>query len=147
MWALLTALPGVLKGLFGTVNHVTDAISNEKIAVVNAKTEEERIAAQERVNTLTMKRDVMIAEAATSKINIRMRAALACCVLVILAKILIWDHSVGPFYGCVGKLEGAAAKACAAFTTDALGSDIWQVIMVVIGFYFLSEVATFFKRK
>lgn len=147
MWSLLTALPSLITSVFGTVNSVTQSLANEKVRLANAANDAERIEAQERVNTLTLRRDVMIAEAASSKINIRMRAALALCVLVILAKILIWDHSVGPFFGCVGRLEGAAAKACAVFTTDALGSDIWQVIMIVIGFYFLSEAATFFKRK
>lgn len=148
MWKLLTSIPGLITGIFGSINHVTDALTNEKIALANAQTDKERIAAQERVNTLTLKRDTMIAEAATSKINVRMRAAMAACVLVVLAKILIWDHSVGPFFGCVGKITDAAqVAACHMFTTDALGSDIWQVIMIVIGFYFLSEVATFFKKK
>lgn len=147
MWSLITALPSLITSIFGTVNSVTQTLASEKVRLANAANDAERIEAQERVNTLTLRRDTMIAEAATSKINVRMRAALAFCVLVVLAKILIWDKAIGPFFGCVGKLEGAAVQACASFNTDALGSDIWQVVMVVIGFYFLSEAATFFKRK
>lgn len=147
MWSLITSLPGLITGIFGSINHVTDALTNEKIAVANAQTENERIAAQERVNTLTLKRDLMIAEATTSKLNIRMRFALALCVFVILAKIFVWDKSIGPFFGCVGRLSLDAAAACHMFVTDPLDDNLWHVVMVVIGFYFLSEAATFFKKK
>jgi hypothetical protein len=147
MWSFITSIPGLVTGLFGSINHITDAIGNEKIAVLKAQTEEDKIAAQERVNSLTLKRDLMIAEAATSKLNIRMRFALAACVLVIIAKIFVWDKAVGPFFGCVGRLSAEAAAACHMFVTDPLDDNLWHVVMVVIGFYFLSEAATFFKKK
>ena len=50
MLALFTALPSLISGLFGTVNGITNAIANEKIAAITATTDEARIAAQERVN-------------------------------------------------------------------------------------------------
>lgn len=146
--AFLTGLPGMLSGMFGTINHVTDALTNAKIAQMNATTDQEKIAATERVNTLTLRRDVMIAEAATTKLNVYMRFALAGCVLIILAKIFVWDKSVGPFFGCVGKYADAAKiAACQMFVTDPLDDNLWHVVMVVVGFYFLSEAATFFRRK
>jgi hypothetical protein len=146
MWELISAVPSLLKGIFGTVNHVTDALANEKIAVVNATTEQERIAAQERVNTLTLRRDVLINEGRFTRLNVVMRFAIACCVLVILAKILVWDKSVGPFFGCVGKLTTPEALECRQFVTDALDPNLWHLIMVVVGFYFLSEAATILRR-
>ena len=147
MWSLITAIPGLISGIFGTVNHVTDALTNEKIALANAQTDNERIAAQERVNTLTLKRDVMISEGAFTRLNVVMRFCLALCVLVIMAKIFIWDKSIGPFFGCVGRLTAPEALECRSFVTDPLDPNLWHVVMVVIGFYFLSEAATIFRRK
>jgi hypothetical protein len=139
IWALLTGLPGMISGLFGTINHVTDAITNEKIAARNAQSEDERTAANERVATLQMRRDVMIAEAG-SKLNARIRAGLALGPLVILLKIFIWDKTIGSFMGCAGP-AAAHDASCKTFVTDPLDPNLWQVVMVVLGFYFLSEGA------
>lgn len=139
MWAILTALPGLLKGMFGTIDNITNAISNEKIAGINATTDQERIASQERVSTLQMRRDVMIAEAG-SKTNMRIRAGLALGPLVLLLKIFIWDKVVGSFASCAG--PSALHKiGCETYITDPLDPNLWQVVMVVLGFYFLSEGA------
>jgi len=139
MLQFLMGLPAMISGLFGTINHVTDAISNERIAGLNATTDRERIASNERVNTLQMRRDVMIAEAG-SKLNARIRAALALGPTTILAKIFIWDKVVGSFYGCAGP-SGMHKAGCETFITDPLDPNLWQVVMVVLGFYFLSEGA------
>lgn len=151
MWNIITAIPALITGLFGSINGITSAISNEKLALITAGTDQERIEAQERVNTLTLRRDVMIAEAAGgSKANSYMRLALGCCALVPLAKILVWDKAVAPFFGCVGRLSGEAAEACHMFTTDALDPNLWWVVTTVVGFYFLAEtslaVTKVFKR-
>lgn len=140
--SLLGGIPGLISGLFTTVNGITAAISNEKIAVINAKTAQEATEAQERVNTLSMRRDVMIAEAAQSKLNIYIRACLALGPMVLLFKIFIWDKAMGPFFGCVGKVIDKVGTDCKMFTTDSLDPNLWQVVMVVLGFYFLCEGAT-----
>jgi hypothetical protein len=139
IWGLVTALPSFLSGLFGTINHVTDALANEKINARNAQTEEERIGANERVATLTLRRDVMLAEAG-SKLNARIRAGLAAGPLVILLKIFVWDKTIGSFMGCAGP-AAAHDASCKTFVTDPLDPNLWQVVMVVLGFYFLSEGA------
>lgn len=131
----LTAVPAFLSGLFGTINHVTDALSNEKIAVINAKTEAERLASQERVNTLTLRRDLMIAEAATSGLNIKMRFIIALGPASILLKIFLWDKVIGSFIGCSQAIPGT----CKIFVTDSLDQNLWQVVSIVVGFYFLCE--------
>jgi len=43
MWSMLL---GLIPGLFSTVNGITNAIANERLALINAKTEQERIAAK-----------------------------------------------------------------------------------------------------
>ncbi len=120
-----------------SVNKITDAISNEKIAVINAKTDEERIAAQERVNTLQARRDVLIAESAVSRLNIWIRAGFASGPLVVLIKLFVWDKAIGSLVGCSQALKGT----CLRFTTDSLDDNQWHVIWIVVGFYFLYEGA------
>jgi hypothetical protein len=138
MLKLLFSIPSLLTGLFNLGGQITAAISNEKIAVINATTEEERIAAQERVNTLTLRRDTMIAEAATSTLNVKMRFLLALGPMSVLLKIFLWDKVIGSIAGC----SQAAVHTCGIFVTDPLDGNLWQVVMVVLGFYFLCETAS-----
>src|ERR1019366_513486 len=91
MLALFTALPSLISGLFGTVNGITNAIANEKIAAITATTDEARIAAQERVNSLSMQRDVLVADAAHSKLDLYIRSGIALGPMFYLLKIFIWD--------------------------------------------------------
>lgn len=136
--SLVMGIPGLISGLFGTINGLTTAISNQKIAVINAATEEERIHAQERVNTLQSRRDVLIAEAGSgSRINLIMRCALAIGPCSVLLKVFLWDKVIGSLVGC----SQAEAGTCGRFVTDALDANLWQVITIVLGFYFVSEVS------
>lgn len=136
MWALLTSIPGLISGLFGSINHITDAISNEKIAGLNARTQEEQIKSNERVRTLEARRDLMIAEAGTSRFNIYTRTLLALGPASVLLKIFLWDKVVGSFAGCSGFTPPGT---CKMFLTDALDANLWTVITAVVGFYFLTE--------
>jgi cadmium resistance protein CadD (predicted permease) len=140
----LASLPGILSGLFGTLNGITAAISNEKINAQNAATEQERIHAQERVNTLQARRDLMIAESAHSNLNIIVRSFIGGAVAIVLVKLLVWDKVVGSLVGCAGK--AGAALRCATFNTDPLDDNQWKVISVVVGFYFLYEASTAVSR-
>jgi hypothetical protein len=76
MIAGLLSLAGALPSL-GTVNGITNAISNEKIAALTATTQQEQIASQERSNTLQMRRDVLIADATHGSWDIWIRSAIA----------------------------------------------------------------------
>lgn len=138
MWSLITAIPGLLSGLFGTLNNITNAIKDEKIAQLNAKTDEERIASQERINTLEQRRAVLIAEASVSKANIWVRSFMALPTGFVLWKLMVWDKVVGSFAGCSGHtLPGT----CKMFLTDPLDDNQWKIIIIVVGFYFLYEGA------
>jgi cadmium resistance protein CadD (predicted permease) len=143
MWALLTGIPGLIAGLFGSINHITDAISNEKIALINAKTQEEQIAVTERVKTLEAKRDLMIAEAGASRLNIWVRSFIALGPASFLLKVFLYDKVIGAFLGCSGK---TAPGTCGTFVTDPLDPNLWQVISIVLGFYFLYEGAVGITR-
>lgn len=136
---MLSFLLGLIPGAFTTINGITAAISNERIKKLDAETEQERIAADERIKSLEAKRSVLVAEAGTSKINAVMRAAIAASVVVVLAKLFVWDKVIGSFSGCAGPLGGALE--CATFRTDPLDKNQWGIIVAVVGFYFLYEGA------
>lgn len=143
MWELITGLPGLISGFFGTINGITKALSDAKIEQIRATTQEEKIHADERVRTLEGRRDLMIAESTTSKLNIYVRSAIALGPASVLLKIFLWDKVVGSFAGCAGRqLPGT----CQTFLTDSLDPNLWQVVMVVLGFYFLYEGATSLTR-
>lgn len=119
---MLNLILGLIPGLLTTVNGVTNAIANEKIAVVNATTDQERIAAQERVNTLQAQRDVLLADSNRSSLDIWVRAAYAIGPAIYLNKIFIYDKVLG-----LG-------------STDALDPNLWYVVMCIIGFYTLHSI-------
>lgn len=119
LFALINPLAGVAK-----------SIAQYKIAQQSALTDQERIHAQEMVQTLQARRDVMIAEAGSGYgwINALMRGLLAFGPMVYLNKIYIWDKVLG--WG----------------STDRLDDHLWNVVMAVVGFYFLYEITARWKR-
>lgn len=114
----------IIGPLFETINGVTKAISNERIALINAKTEEQKIASAERIKTLEARRDVMVTE--KTKANAYVRAGLALPVILIVWKLLVWDKAFGEWTGG---------------HTDKLSDLDKQLIMAVVGFYLLYEGA------
>lgn len=132
MWAILTALPALISGMFSTVNGITNAIANEKIAALTATTDQDRIAAQERVNSLSLQRDVLVADAQHSKLDLYMRSMIAFGPACYILKIFLWD------------------KVLAAWTngrTDPIDPNLWTVVMVILGFYFVTTTARMFAPR
>lgn len=117
---ILSSLPG----LFTTVNGITGAISNERLKLIQAKTDQDKIASEERITSLQAKRDVLIAESGRSNINAIIRGSIGGSVAFLLGKIYIWDKALGTW------TQGS---------TDALDPNLWNVIMATIGFYFVYE--------
>lgn len=122
MWAIL----GLIPGLFSTVQGITSAITNEKIHLASSQNESDRIASQERIATLQAKRDIMLAESGSSRLNAIIRACIGGSVAFLLAKIFVWDKALGTY---------------TSGHTDPLDSNLWSVVMATIGFYFLYEGA------
>jgi hypothetical protein len=114
MWNLLL---GLVPGLLTTVNGITTAISNERIAKISAATDQEKVEIDERIKTLEAQRDVLIADSTHSNLDLTMRTILAAGPAFILAKIFMYDKV----------FEG----------TTSLSPELWNVVMVTIGFYFL----------
>ena len=117
MWSMLL---GLIPGLLNTVNGITTAISNERIARINAATDQEKVEIDERIKTLESQRDVLIADSTHSNLDLTMRTVLAAGPAFILAKIFIFDKGFAWYEA-----------------TTPLSPDLWNVIMITIGFYFL----------
>lgn len=116
---------GFLMGLINPFERVITEIAKAKVAAANAQTDRERIAAEERAKALETKRDVLAAEA-SSGVNVLARAFLMLPVGILLWKVLAYDKALGQWTGG---------------HTDALDGNLWWVITVVLGFYFLADVA------
>jgi len=129
--SLIGGLPALIAGLFGTINGITNAISNEKIALITATTQQEQIAANERINALQQRRDVLIADAAHGSLDIWIRSMIAIGPAMYLFKIFAIDKVFGFIFHT---------------RTDTLDPNLWNVVMVVLGFYFLSETSTRITR-
>ena len=123
---MLASLLALVPGLFTTISGITNAITNEKINLAQSQNEADRIASQERITALQARRDVMLAESGTSKINGIIRAMIGGSVALYLGKIFIID-----------KVFGFWTQT----STDPLDSNLWKVVTATIAFYFLYEGA------
>lgn len=125
-WLISGGLTAILNPLANIAGKIADA----KVELAKAETDKEKIAAQERVNTLEQRRAVMVAEAGSGHgwINAAMRAAFALPFVIYNAKLVLWD------------------KVLALGSTDPLSANLVQIEMICIGFYFLHETSTAVTR-
>lgn len=136
----ILALIGIIPSALSTVDGITNAISNAKIAAIKAQTDEERIKAQEEVSGLEARRDVLISQASipgVGKINACMGFLLALGPLLILLK-LGFDKAIGPFYGCTNPYVTRLPDYCFMFRTDPVDPNVWWVIGAVVSFYLVA---------
>lgn len=124
MWAILL---GLLPQAFTAVGNITSAISNAKIAAINAKTDQERVKAEENVRTLEAQRDVLIEDSKHSNLDIYIRTFIAIGPAAYIFKIFMYDKVLGYW---------TEAK------TDSLDPNLWTVVTAILGFYFLSTAIT-----
>lgn len=121
------AILGFFKALIDPVSRVAGKIADAKVEIAKAQTDRERIAAEERLGGLEARMAVLVAESG-DPLNRIMRFLLALGPMLYLNKIFIWDK--------VFKLG----------VTDPLSGDLWKVVVAVIGFYFLYDIASRWKR-
>jgi hypothetical protein len=114
-------------GLGGIAAELGDAYE----ARLKATTDRDKLVADQRIAQIQARAEVQKAEAAGSPINAIMRAVIASSAAIFLFKVLVWDKALGQW------THG---------TTDALDPNLWNVIMVVLGFYFLYETVDRLRR-
>jgi len=140
MWSLIL---GLIPGALNTINGITNAISNQKIAAIKAKTDEERIAAEENVKVLEARRDVLLSAQERSKFPIIIQSLLGLCAVAIVAKLAVWDKVIGSFAGCAG--DAGKLAGCETFTTDPLGTDLSMLVAAAVAFYLVTTSRLFNK--
>lgn len=117
-----------LWALIDPITKITNAILEYKTKLADAKTEQERIAAQERISVLEARKAVLVAESG-SRLNSIIRACFALPFVIFNAKCVLWD------------------KVLKLGTTDPLSAELFQVEVACIGFYFLYDMTTRIFRK
>jgi hypothetical protein len=118
----------LLLGLIDPISRIAGKIADVRIERAKAETDREKIAADERIKSLEARRDVMAAEAPFTRLNVLMRGFIAIGPALYLNKIFIWDKVLG--WG----------------RTDPLDTNLWSVVIAVISFYFLYDIAARLKR-
>ena len=117
----------ILLGLVDPISKITNKIIDLRIQQSNAQTQQDKIRADEEVSKLQAQRDVLIAESG-SKINALIRILFAFPCAVYINKLILIDKVFG--WG----------------STDDLSSNLWFIVMTVIGFYFVQSIASIIKR-
>jgi len=120
------AVAGFVGDLLAPVNGIIKSLADAKVQLKNAENDEQRIFQQERINALNAKMNLQLGEAPFTRLNAMTRTAAAAGPIIVLLKIFVWDKALGQWTGGY---------------TDPLGEQLWQVIMVVLGFYFVSDMA------
>lgn len=116
MWSVLSSI-GI-----GGLTAVIKAIQQARRDAENAETEQERIAAQERIETLQARAEI-IKKAQSDSFERWVRIGFAFPFIAYVWKLVIWD-----------KVLGLGA-------TDNLSADLWWILKIVLGGYFLNVTA------
>lgn len=114
MWIQLLSLFG-----FG-IKEITKQIVDAKIKAIDAKTEQERIAAQERVDTLTARKEIIL-QAQKDKVERWVRILWAVPFILYTWKLVIWD------------------KIFKMGVTDPLSPTLEYIMWTILGAYFLDS--------
>lgn len=126
--SLLGGLPAIFTSVSGAVTTVSNNLSNEKIALINATTDRERAEIGERISSLQATKDVLIAEMAKSKIPLYVQLLMTLPIASYMAKVIVWDKMLD--WG----------------STPTLTPEEWYLVYVVYGFWFVHSTVGLFKK-
>jgi hypothetical protein len=107
---------GTLLAWLNPVSAIRGQIEKWESVLLDAKTEQERIAATERIAALQAQASI-----AGHPIDAIVRALFAAPFVIYIWKLVVWDKIVLAGHG----------------TTDDLSNNLWYIAMTVVGFYFL----------
>ena len=132
------ALLGVAKDFLGPLQDVFKKIEDTKVALAQAANESEKNrltaqlgALQVQAQVLQTQASLQAEESRTTRLNIWIRSWIAAGPAFLLTKIYVYDKALGQWTGG---------------HTDALDPNLWNVVMVVLGFYFLHETVGLFRK-
>lgn len=121
---------GFLFSLVNPIASIVGKIADARVELAKAQTDTERIHAQERVDSLQARRDVMMAEAGGpfGWVNSVIRAGFAIPFVIYNSKLVLWD------------------KVLSLGSTDGLSTELFQIEVACISFYFLYDITARWKR-
>lgn len=111
---------GWLLGLINPLSGIAKDLAAAHLQKSNAQTEQERVASDERVRTLEARRDVILA-AQADPMERWVRIGFALPFVLYIWKLVVWDKLVGG-------------------VTDNLSPDLWNILYIVLGGYFVDTV-------
>lgn len=132
------ALLGVAKDFLGPLQDVFKKIEDTKVALAQAANESEKNrltahlgALQVQAENLQTQATLQAEESRSTRLNVWIRSWIAAGPAFLLTKIYVYDKALGQW------TNGH---------TDALDPNLWNVVMVVLGFYFIHETVSLFKK-
>lgn len=125
MWFLNLITGGLFNSISSTITNITQAISNQKIAQINATSEIEKAKIQANIDQLQAQKDVLVADSKSGYgwIDELVRVGFALPPMIYFGKIFLWDKVYGSWPN---------------FTTDDLSSNVLYVVLAVLGFFFVT---------
>lgn len=116
----------LLSFVTGPLSSISNDLKEAYQSKLNAKNDSERIAAEERIALLEARKTSILA-AQSDPFERFVRIGFALGFLLYINKILIWD------------------KVLALGTTDPLSADLWNLLYIVVGGYFVDTVTRRFR--
>ena len=113
MFSLISTLLGLAPSALGLANKIADA----RVELAKAQTDKDKIAAEERVNALRVQQQGLVGDPAAAWVRVAFTAPFVAYVW----KLVLWDKLITGGTG----------------NTDPLGADLWSMMMMIVGFYFL----------
>ena len=113
------------------IEKIADSIAKYQSAKAQAETDEKRMEYDLKIKMLEERAKVLINESPKSP-SAWVRTWIGAVIAFFLTKVYIGDKALGQWTG---------------WTTDNLSPELWQVVMIVITFYFVYETVNLWKRK
>lgn len=112
---------GLLVGLINPLGRIVDKIADVRVRLASEQNTSARIALEEEVAALQARRDVILA-AQSDPMERWVRIGFALPFVAYVWKLVVWDKLLG--WG----------------VTDNLSADLWNILYIVLGGYFVDTV-------
>lgn len=131
-WILSLFSGGFFNNISTTINNITKAISDEKIAQINATSDVEKTQISAKIDQLQSQRDVLIANSNSGIgwIDEIIRFGLAVPLIAYVNKLVLYDKVIGSW---------------GTYSTDGLGTTELTVLSAILGYLFLYSAMKIFK--
>lgn len=121
-------LQWALSALFAPLTTITKQIADTRVAMAVEANSERRIVLDEKLATLDARKDIILAEQGHWSTRM-IRPLFAIPFVIYINKLVLWDKVLG--WG----------------RTDPLGSDLTQIMLLIIAAYFVDTAVQRFTKR